>query len=55
MIPVSGSFARRCVPTSDGTTIFHLALADLGIEPVDEVIVPTLTFTDSAGKIEISR
>jgi perosamine synthetase len=49
-------FARFCgvkyaVTCSNGTTSLHLALLALGLEPGDEVIVPTLTFIASANAV----
>ena len=46
-------FASYCgmkygVSTSNGTTALHLALAALGINKGDEVVVPTLTFISTA-------
>jgi perosamine synthetase len=37
--------------TTSGTTALHLALAGLGIEPGDEVIIPDLTFGASANAV----
>ena len=39
------------VATSNGTTALHLALATLGIQPGDEVIVPSLTFVATANVV----
>src|SRR4051812_29245913 len=49
-------FARFCgtkyaVSCCNGTTSLHLALMALGLEPGDEVIVPTLTFIASANAV----
>ena len=35
---------RHAIGCSNGTTALHLALLALGVQPDDEVIVPTLTF-----------
>src|ERR1700760_995721 len=50
------SFARYCgteyaVAVSNGTTGLHLALAALGLEPGDEVIIPDLTFVATANAV----
>lgn len=39
------------LPTSNGTTALHLALAALGIGPGDEVLVPDLTFGATANAV----
>jgi perosamine synthetase len=50
------SFAEFCgvkhaVATNNGTTALHLALVALGLQPGDEVIVPTLTYIASANAV----
>jgi perosamine synthetase len=40
--------AAHAVAVSSGTAALHLAMAALGIEPGDEVVVPALTFAASA-------
>src|SRR5712692_4257989 len=50
------NFARYCGTTyalavSNGTTGLHLALATLGLQPGDEVIVPDLTFVATANAV----
>ncbi len=50
------AFARACgvrhaIATNNGTTALHLALVALGIQPGDEVIVPTLTYIASANAV----
>ncbi len=50
------AFAALCgvnyaVATNNGTTALHLALTALGIQPGDEVIVPTLTYIASANAV----
>jgi perosamine synthetase len=40
--------ARSC---TNGTTALHLALLALGVDPDDEVIVPTLTFVATANAV----
>ena len=50
------SFARYCgteyaLAVSNGTTGLHLALAALGLQPGDEVIVPDLTFVATANAV----
>lgn len=42
---------RHAVSCSNGTTALHLALIALGVEPGDEVIVPTLTFIATANAV----
>ncbi len=49
-------FARYCgteyaVAVSNGTTGLHLALAALGLQPGDEVIIPDLTFVATANAV----
>jgi len=49
-------FARYCgteyaLAVSNGTTGLHLALATLGLQPGDEVIVPDLTFVATANAV----
>jgi perosamine synthetase len=50
------AFAEFCgsehaVTCSNGTTALHLALLALGVEPGDEVIVPTLTYVATANAV----
>lgn len=50
------SFSRYCgakygVATTSGTTALHLALATLGIENSDEVIIPTFTMIAAANAV----
>jgi perosamine synthetase len=50
------AFATFCgvehaVTCSNGTTALHLALLALGVEPDDEVIVPTLTYVATANAV----
>jgi perosamine synthetase len=50
------AFAQFCdvkhaITCSNGTTSLHLALLGLGLQPGDEVIVPTLTFIASANAV----
>jgi perosamine synthetase len=50
------NFARYCgtkyaLAVSNGTTGLHLALATLGLQPGDEVIVPDLTFVATANAV----
>src|ERR1700691_2937395 len=54
------SFARYCgteyaLAVSNGTTGLHLALAALGLQPGDEVIVPDLTFVATANAVAYTR
>lgn len=42
---------RHAVAACNGTTALHLALLALGLEPGDEVIVPTLTYIASANAV----
>jgi perosamine synthetase len=49
-------FARYCgteyaLAVSNGTTGLHLALASLGLQPGDEVIIPDLTFVATANAV----
>ena len=41
----------HAVTCSNGTTALHLALLALGVEPGDEVIVPTLTYVATANAV----
>lgn len=41
----------HAVATSSGTTALHLALLGLGLEPGDEVIVPSFSFTATASAV----
>jgi perosamine synthetase len=43
--------APEAVSCNNGTTALHLALLALGLEPGDEVIVPTLTYVASANAV----
>jgi perosamine synthetase len=56
VVAFEDELASRCgvahaVATSNGTTALHLALAVAGIEPGDEVIVPSLTFVATAAAV----
>jgi perosamine synthetase len=42
---------RHALSCSNGTTALHLALLALGVQPHDEVIVPTLTYVASANAV----
>ncbi len=42
---------RHAVACNNGTTALHLALVALGVQPGDEVIVPTLTYIASANTV----
>ena len=44
--------AKHCIGMASGTAAIHLALALAGVEPGDEVITTTMTFTASAEPIE---
>ena len=49
---LESAFSKYCgskygITTTSGTTALHLALAALGIEPGDEVIVPTFTIAST--------
>jgi perosamine synthetase len=44
--------ARYGVATSSGTTALHVALAALGVQPGDEVIVPGFTWVSTANVVE---
>ena len=41
----------HAVATNNGTTALHLALVALGVEPGDEVIVPTVTYVATANAV----
>lgn len=43
--------ARYAIACSNGTAALHLALAALGVEAGDEVIIPTLTFVATANAV----
>ncbi len=50
------SFAKFCgtkhaVAANNGTTALHLALVALGLEPGDEVIIPTVTYIATANAV----
>src|SRR5258708_11182029 len=54
------NFARYCgteyaLAVSNGTTGLHLALATLGLHPVDDVIIPDLTFVATANALAYTR
>ncbi|HWP41480.1 MAG TPA: DegT/DnrJ/EryC1/StrS family aminotransferase, partial [Tepidisphaeraceae bacterium] len=54
------AFAQFCgvkhaITCCNGTVSLHLALLALGVEPEDEVIVPTLTFVASANAVVYCR
>jgi dTDP-4-amino-4,6-dideoxygalactose transaminase len=42
---------RYCVATNSGTSALHMALAGVGLEPGDEVIVPAFTFWATAAAV----
>lgn len=49
-------FAKFCgvkhaIATNNGTTALHLALVALGLQPGDEVIVPTVTYIATANAV----
>src|SRR5713101_1085535 len=49
-------FARFCnvehaIATNNGTTALHLALVALGLQPGDEVLVPTVTYIATANAV----
>jgi perosamine synthetase len=50
------SFAKFCgvkhaIATNNGTTALHLALVVLGLQPGDEVIIPTVTYIATANAV----
>jgi len=47
--------SRYCVATTSGTAALFLALQALGIGEDDEVLVPALTQTATAGAVELSK
>jgi len=42
---------KFCIPTNSGTSALHMALAGIGLEPGDEVIVPAFTFWATAAAV----
>ena len=42
---------KHAIATNNGTSALHLALVALGLQPDDEVIVPTLTYIASANAV----
>jgi len=42
---------KHCVPTNSGTAALHLAVAGVGIEPGDEVLIPAFTFWATAAAV----
>lgn len=42
---------RHAIATNNGTTALHLAMVGLGLEPGDEVLVPTLTYIATANAV----
>lgn len=42
---------KHAIATNNGTTALHLALVALGVEPGDEVIVPTVTYIATANAV----
>jgi len=42
---------KYCIPTNSGTAALHLAVAGIGIEPGDEVIIPAFTFWATAAAV----
>lgn len=42
---------RHAVATNNGTTALHLALVVLGLQPGDEVIIPTVTYIATANAV----
>src|SRR5690606_3649463 len=50
------AFARFCgvehaIAANNGTTALHLAMVALGLQPGDEVIVPTVTYIATANAV----
>jgi perosamine synthetase len=43
--------SRHAIATNNGTTALHLALVALGLEPGDEVIIPTVTYIATANAV----
>jgi perosamine synthetase len=43
---------RFALATSSGTTALHIALLSLGVQPGDEVIVPTFTYVATANAVQ---
>lgn len=43
--------SSHCVPTNSGTAALHMAVAAVGVNPGDEVIVPAFTFWASAAAV----
>lgn len=44
--------SNHAIAVSSGTSALHLALLSIGVEPGDEVIVPTLTFIATANAVK---
>lgn len=42
---------KHAIATNNGTTALHLALVGLGLEPGDEVIIPTVTYIATANAV----
>jgi len=42
---------KHAITTNNGTTALHLALVGLGLQPGDEVLIPTVTFIATANAI----
>jgi perosamine synthetase len=45
---------RHCVAVSSGTSALHLALLAMGVEPFDEVIVPSFSFAATANAVRLA-
>jgi len=43
--------AKHAIATNNGTTALHLALVALGLQPGDEVIIPTVTYIATANAV----
>ncbi|MDP9268909.1 MAG: LegC family aminotransferase [Acidobacteriota bacterium] len=43
--------ARRAIAVTNGTAALHICLRSVGVQPGDEVIVPTLTFVATANAV----
>lgn len=43
--------SRHAISANNGTTALHLALVALGLEPEDEVIIPTVTYIATANAV----
>jgi dTDP-4-amino-4,6-dideoxygalactose transaminase len=50
--PIAGGL--ECVAVNSGTSALHLALLAVGVQPGDEVLVPSFTFAASANSVRLA-